>query len=170
MWEFDHQEVWASKNWCFLTAVLETTLESPLDRKEIKPGNPKGKQSWYSLEGLMLKFQYFGHLMWRVNSLEMMLILGRLRAGGEGGDRGWDGWWHHWLSGHEFQQILGDSEVERETWRTAVHEMGSQRVSNNWATEQQIGNHCNHPLVIFWLTLMWFQKILWSGLNINALR
>ena len=55
--------------------VLEKTLESPLDRKEIKPVNPKGKYSEYSLEGLMLKLQYFGHLMARVDSLEKTLIL-----------------------------------------------------------------------------------------------
>ena len=65
--------------------VLEKTLESPLDRKEIKPVNPKGKYSEYSLEGLMLKLQYFGHLMQRDNSLEKTLmqekIEGRRRRG-----------------------------------------------------------------------------------------
>ena len=58
--------------------VLEKTLESPLDCKEIQPVNPKGDQSGYSLEGLMLKLklQYFGHLMRRVDSLEKTLMLG----------------------------------------------------------------------------------------------
>ena len=46
MWELDHKEGWASKNWCFQTVVLEKTLESPLESKEIKPVNPKGNQSW----------------------------------------------------------------------------------------------------------------------------
>ena len=46
MWELDHKEGWAPKNWCFWTAVLERTLESPLDSKEIKPVNPKGNQPW----------------------------------------------------------------------------------------------------------------------------
>ena len=46
MWELDHKESWAPKNWCFWTVVLEKTLESPLDCKEIKPVNPKGNQSW----------------------------------------------------------------------------------------------------------------------------
>ena len=46
MWELDHKERWALKNWCFWTVVLKTTLESPLDCKEIKPVNPKGNQSW----------------------------------------------------------------------------------------------------------------------------
>ena len=46
MWELDHKEGWAPKNWCFQTVVLEKTLESPLDSKKIKPVNPKGNQSW----------------------------------------------------------------------------------------------------------------------------
>ena len=58
--------------------VLEKTLESPLDCKEVQPVHPKGDQSWVSLEGLMLKLKlrYFGHLMQRVDSLEKTLILG----------------------------------------------------------------------------------------------
>jgi len=55
--------------------MLEKTLESPLDSKEIKPVNPKGYQPEYSLEGLMLKLQYFGHLMRRDDSLEKTLML-----------------------------------------------------------------------------------------------
>ena len=46
MWELDHKEGWALKNWCFQTVMLETTLKSPLDCKEIQPVNPKGKQPW----------------------------------------------------------------------------------------------------------------------------
>ena len=57
--------------------VLEKTLESPLDYKEIKPVNPKGNNPEYSLEGLMLKLQYFGHLMGRDDSLEKTLMLGK---------------------------------------------------------------------------------------------
>ena len=71
--------------------VLEKTLENPLDSKEIQPVHPKGDQSWCSLEGLMLmlKLQYFGHLMQRTDSLEKTLMLGRrLKAGGEGDNRG----------------------------------------------------------------------------------
>ena len=77
--------------------VLEKTLESPLDCKEIQPIHPKGNQSIlkeispkYSLEGLMLKLklQYFGHLMQRVDSLEKTLMLGGIGAGGEGDNRG----------------------------------------------------------------------------------
>ena len=63
----------------------------------------------YSLEGLMLKRQYFGHLMWRTDSLEKTWCWERLRAGG-GNDRGWDGWQHHWLNGREFEQVSGVGE------------------------------------------------------------
>ena len=68
----------------------EKTLESPLDCKEIQPVHPKGNQSEYSLEGLMLKLklQYFGHLMRRIDSLEKTLMLGKIKGGGEGDDRG----------------------------------------------------------------------------------
>ena len=69
MWELDYKESWAPKNWCLWIVVLKKTLESPLDCKEIQPIHPKEISPEYSLEGLMqkLKFQYFGHLMQRVN-------------------------------------------------------------------------------------------------------
>ena len=83
--ELDCEESWALKNWCFWTVVLEKTLESPLDCKEIQPVHPKGDQSWVpgcSLEGLMLKLklQYSGHLMGRTDSLEKILMLGKVKV------------------------------------------------------------------------------------------
>ena len=77
MWELDCEEGWSPKNWCFWTVVLEKTLESPLDCKEIKPVNPKGNQSWIFI-GLMLKLklQYFHHLMQKADSLKKTLMLG----------------------------------------------------------------------------------------------
>ena len=70
--------------------MLEKTLESPLDCKEIQPVLLKEISSGISLEGMMLKLklQYFGHLMRRVDSLEKTLMLGGIGAGGEGDDRG----------------------------------------------------------------------------------
>ena len=90
------KESWALKNWCFWTVVLEKTLESPLDSKEIQLVHPKGNQSWYSLEGLLLKLklQYFGHLMWRTDSLEKTLMLGKIEGRGR---RGWQRM--RWLDG-----------------------------------------------------------------------
>ena len=73
-----------------LNCVLEKTLESPLDCKEIQPLHPKEDQSWMFIGRLMLnlKLQYFGHLMQRVDLLEKTLILGELGVRGEGDDRG----------------------------------------------------------------------------------
>ena len=83
MWELDHKEGWAPKDWCFWTVVLEKTLESSLDCKEIQPVKPKGNQSWIFIgrTDLKLKLQYFGHLMWRSDSLEWILVLGRIGEG-----------------------------------------------------------------------------------------
>ena len=105
MWKLDHKESWALKNWCFWTVVLEKTLESPLDFKEIQPVHPKGWTE-YSLEGLMLKLkrQYLG------TDAKNWLI-------GKDPDAGKDwrqeekgmtedemvGWHHQWCDGHEFE-------------------------------------------------------------------
>ena len=83
---------WVLKNWCFWTVVLEKTLESPLDCKEIKPVNPKGCQPWMLLEGLVLKLQYFGHLMWRTDSLEKTLKLGKIEGKRKSGQHRMSGW------------------------------------------------------------------------------
>ena len=87
MWKLDYKESWALKNWCFWTVVLEKTLESPLDCKEMQPVHPKGDKSWVFTGRLMLKLkhQYFGDLMRRADSLEKTLMLrkieGRRRRG-----------------------------------------------------------------------------------------
>ena len=116
MWELDHKESWALKNWCFWTVVLEKILERPLDYKEIRSVNPKEISPEYSLEGLMLnlKLQYSGHLMQRTDSLEKTLMLGKtegMRRRGWQRKRWLDG--HHRLNGHEFEQApgVGDGQV-----------------------------------------------------------
>jgi len=90
-----------------LSVVLEKTLESPLDSKEIKPVNPKEINPEYSLEGLLvkLKLQYFGHLMQRADSLEKTLTLGKIE---DKRKREWQRY-HHQLSGHESEQTPRDS-------------------------------------------------------------
>ena len=84
--------------------MLDKTLESPLNFKEINPE--------YSLEGLMLKLklQYFGYLMRRANLLEKTLMLGKIRAGGKGKTEDDMVRWYHQLSEHELEQIPGDGE------------------------------------------------------------
>ena len=79
MWELDHKEDWALKNWCFGGVVLERTLESPLHSKKIKLVNPKGNQPWIfsGRTDAELRLQYFGHLIWRTDSLEKTLMLGK---------------------------------------------------------------------------------------------
>ena len=110
MWELDRKEGWALKNWCFWTVVLEKTLESPLDSKEIQPSILKETSPEYSLEGLMLKLQYFGYLIQRADSLEKTLMLGKIEGRRR---RGWQNemvGWHHQLNGHEFDQAPGDGQ------------------------------------------------------------
>ena len=96
MWELDYKESWVLKNWCFWTVVLEKTLESPLDCKEIKPVNPKGNQSWifFGRTDAELKLQYFGHLMQKTDSLKKTLMLGKIEGRRR---RGWQRM--RWLDG-----------------------------------------------------------------------
>ena len=82
MWELDHKESRAPKNWCFWTVVLEKTLERPLNFKEIQPVHPKGNQSWIFIGRTEAEAEtpIFGHLMWRVNTLEKTLMLGKIEG------------------------------------------------------------------------------------------
>ena len=90
MWELDHKEGWAPKNWCFPTVVWRRLLRVPSTAMRSNQSILKEINPEYSSEGLMLKLklQYFGHLMWRAHSLERPWCWERLRVGGEGGDRG----------------------------------------------------------------------------------
>ena len=109
IWELDCKESWVPKNWCFWTVVLEKTLGTLLDCKEIQLVNPKGNQSWIFIGRMLkLKLQSFGHLMRRTDSLEKTLMLGKDWRQEENmmAENEMVGW-HHRLDGHEFEQFLG---------------------------------------------------------------
>ena len=134
MWELDCEEGWAPKNWCFWTLVLEKTLESPLDCKEIQQSILKEISPGIPLEGLMLKLklQYFGHLMRRVDHWKRLWCWEGLGAG-EGDDRGWDGWM---ASLTRWTWVWVNSGSWGWTGRPGVlWFMGSQRVRHDWVTE-----------------------------------
>ena len=128
----EHRRINAFELWCWrrlLKACWVSRRSKQSILKEISPA--------YSLEGLMLKLklQYFGHLMWRANSLEQPWFWERLKAGGEGDDRGWDGW----MASPTWWTLISAS--SRRWWRTGkpgvLQSMGSQIVRHNRMTEQQ---------------------------------
>ena len=93
MWELDYEESWVPKNWCFWTMMLEKTLESPLDCKEIQPVHPKGDQSWIFIGRWCWNWNFNTLATWceELTHLKWTWFWERLKAGGEGDDR-WDGW------------------------------------------------------------------------------
>ena len=136
MWELEFKERWAPKNWYFWTVVLEKTLESPLDSKESNPVHPKGNQSWIFIGRTDVEAET--PILWPPDGEELTHLnrpwcWERLKAGGEGNDRGWDGWmasptWWTW--------VLAGSRSW--WWRRrpgVLQSMGLQRVGQNWATE-----------------------------------
>ena len=123
MWELDYKERWASKNWCFQTVLLEKTLESPLDSKEIKPANPKGNQLWIFIgrtddeaeTPILWPPEVKSWLIWKDPDVGK-----DWRREEKGTTEDEMVVWSHRLNGHEFQQTLGDSE-DREVRNAAVH-------------------------------------------------
>ena len=159
MWELDHKEGWVPKSWCFWIVVLEKTLESPLDSKEIKSVNPKGNQPWI----IIGRTDAEAPVLWPLDSKSWLI--------GKDCDAGKD-WrqeekaatedqmveWHHWLCGHEFEQVpgVGDGQgslaccspwsckdlVRRSNWTltnaTAILKMNSQIYFHVYCLNQNI--------------------------------
>ena len=135
MWELDSKESWALKNWLFWTVVLEKTLESPLDCKEIQPVHPKGDQSWIFIRRTDAEAEtpILGHLMQGTDSFEKTLILGKIEGGRRRVDRGWDGWM---ASPIQWVCVWVNSGSWWWTRRPGVlQSMGLQRVGHVWGTE-----------------------------------
>ena len=151
MWELDHKGGWVLKNWCFQTVVLEKILQSPLDSKEVNQSILMEINFEYSLEELMLKLklQYFGHLIWRANSLEKTLMLGKIEGARRRGRQRM-----RWLDSildsvdmslSQLREIVKD----REAWNAAVHGITkSQTWLNNWTTtEYELVSGSEEPMI-----------------------
>ena len=110
MWEVNCKESWALKNWCFWTVVLEKTLESPLDCKEIKAVNPKGNQSWIFIERTDARAK--APILWPPDAKNWLTrkdpdAVKDWRQEEMGMTEGEMVAWYHWLDGREFEQALG---------------------------------------------------------------
>ena len=157
IWELDYKESWALKNWCFWTVVLEKTLESPLDCKEIQPVHPKENQSWIFIWTTDAEAET--PILWppgeKLTHWKRPWCWERLKAGGERDNRGWDGWmapptrWTWiWASSGSW-------------WWTGMpmQSMGSQRVGHNWATAlTEIWNSVHFLLAAVWSWPLWAER------------
>ena len=142
MWELDHKESWGLKNWCFWTMVLEKTLESPLDYKEIQSVHPKENQSWIFIRRTDAEAEDL--ILWPPDVKNWLT--------GKDPDAGQD-WrqeekgttedemvgWHHQLDGHEFEQALGVSEGQGGL--ACYNPWGLKEIGPDWMTELNCLNH-----------------------------
>ena len=148
MWELHHKESWVPKNGCFWTVVLEKALEGPLDSKEIQPVHSKGDQSWLFIGRTNAEAE--APILWPHDgkvSLKRPWCWERLKAGGEGDNRGWDGWM---ASLTRWTWVWASSGSWWWTVRSGVlQSMGSQTAGHDLATEQHlfIGREISSPRV-----------------------
>ena len=156
MWELDYKESWAPKNWCFWTVVLEKTLGSPLDCKEIQPVHPKGNQSWIFTGRTDAEAETL--ILWPPNTKNWLI--------GKDPDSGKD--WRQEEKGMTEDEMVGWPH----TWWTWVwvrswswwwtgkpgvlQSMGSQRVGHDWATELNLKLTCSGSFIF---TLFFFSEL-----------
>ena len=146
MWELDHKEGWGLKNWFLWTVVLEKTPESPLDCKEIKRVNPKGNQSWIYIRRTDAEAET--PIFWPPDvknwlHWERLWCWERLKAGGQGDDRGWDSWM---ASLTQWRWVWANSGRQGRTGKSYMPQFnGSQRVSctrlGDWTTATNYSRH-----------------------------
>ena len=151
MWELDHKESWALKNWCFWSVVLEKTLEKPLDYKEIRSVNPKGNQSWIFTGRTAAEAEY--PILWPPDAKNWLLV--------KDPDAGED--WRHEEKEMTEEEMVGWASLTQWTWVWAssrswwwtgkpgvFQSMRSQRVRQDWATELNWNNAFTFvPALIF---------------------
>ena len=141
MWELDYKENWAPKNWCFWTVVLEKTLESPLDCKEIKPVNPKLNQPWIFTG----RTDTEAPILWPCDAKRQ--LIGRDPIPGQDWRQKEKGWWRmRWLNSITNSMDMNLSKLQqtvedRGAWHAAVHGASkSQTRLSNWAAAVSIGS------------------------------
>jgi len=162
MWELDHKEGWAPKNWCFWTVVLEKTLESPLDSKEIKPVNPKGNQSWIFIARTVAEAE--APILWPPDvkdwPLEKTLMLGKIEGRRGRGQQRTKIWMASQTRG---TWVWG---ISRSWWWTGrpgvLQTTGSQRVGYDWVTEQQQDVRFGSMFMFLPMDVQLFSTICWK--------
>ena len=160
MWELDCEESWGQKNWCFWTAVLEKTLGSPLDCKEIQPVHLKGNQSWIFIRRTNAEPET--PILWPPD------VKSRLIGKEPGAGKDWRQeekgmtedemvGWHHWLNGHEFEQAPGVGDGQ-----------GSLPCCSSWGgKESDMTEQLNNNVMTSTVSFMLLFSLAWNFVNLT---